>query len=217
MFDCFSCEQGGGWGAAPREDGRGGFQGRGGSQARPTRYQATGANGTPLGTPQRMSPVSAPPPEPEQSAIPMKPMEDQPPKDSAPEISDIKSKKKSKSESKPKDKKVSTQRSFLYLRCCVHSRKRHRRIPLLLNHNLCLHPHHLKRWRKREGTRNTKSPLMTKRPLWSLLSTLIPKHRSRKRKGNPRRRISGKLLLLRAMKTTRVHRNQKSGRGTTGS
>ncbi|KAF8585923.1 hypothetical protein K439DRAFT_1007667 [Ramaria rubella] len=41
---------------------RGNLQGRGGPWNRPPpRSQATGANGTPLGTPPRMSPVTAPP------------------------------------------------------------------------------------------------------------------------------------------------------------
>ena len=98
-------EQGRGRGAAPRENWRGGFQGRGGYQGRPARYEATGANVTPLGTPQRMSPVTTPP-EPEQPAAPMKPIEDQP-SNPAPETGDVKEKKRSKSESKKMDKKVS--------------------------------------------------------------------------------------------------------------
>jgi cell growth-regulating nucleolar protein len=113
MFDSFFMEQAGSWGAAPRENGRGGFQGYGGYQARPpTRYQATGANGTPLGTPQRMSPITVTPPEP--SVIPPKPIEAQPPKDSAPtpETTEIKSQKMSKSELKAKDQKVSTRNSL---------------------------------------------------------------------------------------------------------
>ncbi|KAG0701283.1 hypothetical protein DFH29DRAFT_927718 [Suillus ampliporus] len=96
----------GSWGAAPRGNGRDGFQGRGGYQARPTRYQATGANGTPLGTPQRMSPFTTPP---LPSVVPPNPTEDQPSKISvsAPEIVEIKTKTKSKTESKTKDKKTS--------------------------------------------------------------------------------------------------------------
>ncbi|KAG2101328.1 uncharacterized protein F5147DRAFT_314834 [Suillus discolor] len=104
----------GSWGAAPRENGYGRFQGNGGYQPRPpTRYQATGANGTPLGTPQRMSPVTVTPPEP--SVIPPKPIEAQPPKESdpAPKTTEIKSQKKSKSDSKAKDTKVSTCNSLL--------------------------------------------------------------------------------------------------------
>lgn len=100
-----SREQGGGQGATPRENGRGRFHGRGGYQGRPPRYEATGANVTPLGTPQRMSPVTTPP---EQPAVPIKSIEVQPPKNSALETGEINLKKKSKSESKKKDKKVST-------------------------------------------------------------------------------------------------------------
>jgi len=156
----FSCQQAGNWGAAPRQNGRGGFQGHGGYQARPpTRYQATGANGTPLGTPQRMSPITVTPPEP--SVIPSKPIEAQPSKDSAPapETTEIKSQKKSKSELKAKDKKVSTRSSLSRVRYLT--RTRYQKILLMSSHHLRLHLHHLKSRRRRKRTRNIKSPLRT--------------------------------------------------------